>query len=86
MLKLYNLESCPYCVMVRNRLDALGLRYEKVNVPPWLGERHEVFEVSGQYTVPVLVDGEAVFDDEDKIIAHLNENYRPPTTTDNEGE
>lgn len=77
MLKLYNLESCPYCIMVRNRLEALGLEYEKIDVPPWLGQRKEVFEVSGQYTVPVLVDGDAVFDDEDKIIAHLNETYLP---------
>jgi len=80
MLKLYNLNACPYCIMVRNRLDALGLNYETIDVPPWLGQRKEVFEVSGQYTVPVLVDDDAVFDDEDKIIAHLNRTYRPPTT------
>ncbi len=79
MLKLYNLESCPYCIMVRNQLEALDLEYEKINVPPWLGQRQEVFEVSGQYTVPVLVDGDAVFDDEEKILAHLKQTYLPPT-------
>jgi len=74
-MKLYNLESCPYCVMVRNKLEALGLEYEKINVPGWRGLRKEVFEVSGQYTVPVLVDGEIILDDEEKILPYLDEKY-----------
>jgi len=74
-VKLYNLESCPYCVLVRNKLDALGLDYEKVDVPAWQRMRKEVFEVSGQYTVPVLVDKDAVYDDEDKILAYLEAEY-----------
>ncbi|MFQ5589127.1 MAG: glutaredoxin family protein [Nitrospiria bacterium] len=74
-MKLYNLESCPYCMMVREKLDALGLTYEKIDVPVWRGERSEVFEVSGQYTVPVLVAGEKVFDDEEKILRYLEETY-----------
>ncbi|MDC4225261.1 MAG: glutathione S-transferase N-terminal domain-containing protein [Candidatus Manganitrophus sp.] len=35
----------------------------------------EVFEVSGQYLVPVLVDGDVVLDDEDEIIAYLEKKY-----------
>ena len=65
--------------MVRNRLDALGLTYEKVNVPHFPGARREVFEVSGQYLVPVLVDGDVVLDDEDKILAYLDEKYGAAT-------
>lgn len=74
-MKLYNLESCPYCKMVRDKLDQLGLEYETVEVPSYRGSRKEVFEVSGQYLVPVLVDGDRVLDDEDEIIAYLNEKY-----------
>lgn len=76
MLKLYNLDSCPYCIMVRNKLEQLALDYEKIDVSPWQSERQAVFDVSGQYTVPVLVDGEQVFDDEDKAIAHLTSTYQ----------
>jgi len=61
--------------MVTEKLDALGLRYEKIEVPGWRGARKEVFEVSGQYTVPVLVDGDQVFDDEETILPYLEEKY-----------
>ena len=74
-MKLYNLQSCPFCKMVRDELDKLGLEYEKIEVPFSRGSRKEVFEISGQYLVPVLVDGELVLDDEDKILAYLEEKY-----------
>lgn len=66
--------------MVRDKLDALGLDYEKIDVPAYRPERKEVFEVSGQYTVPVLVDGETVLDDENEIIAYLNGKYGNAST------
>jgi len=75
-MKLYNLESCPYCAMVREKLVELGLPYEKIDVPPARPLRQEVFEVSQQYTVPVLVDGETVLADENDIIAYLEEKYK----------
>ena len=75
MMKLYDLDYCPYCVMVRRKLDDLGLEYEKIEVPPDRRSRMEVFEVSGQYLVPVLVDGDEVLDDENEIIAHLEKKY-----------
>jgi glutathione S-transferase len=34
-----------------------------------------VFEVSGQTSVPVLVDGETVLDDEYEIIDYLKQTY-----------
>ncbi len=61
--------------MVRDRLDQMGLAYEKIEVPFNRGSRKEVFEASGQYLVPVLVDGEVVLDDEEKILAYLEEKY-----------
>jgi glutathione S-transferase len=78
-MKLYNLESCPYCVMVREKLDGLGLEYEKIDVPPDRPSRKEVFDVSGQYLVPVLVDGDEVLDDEIEIIAYLEKKYGADT-------
>ncbi len=61
--------------MVRDRLDQMKLEYEKIEVPFNRGSRKEVFEVSGQYLVPVLVDGEMILDDEEKILAYLEEKY-----------
>jgi glutaredoxin len=75
MMTLYNLSGCPYCIMVRRRMDELGLAYEVKEVPGPRSLRKEVYEVSGQWTVPVLVDGGKVFDDEDKILAHINATY-----------
>jgi glutathione S-transferase len=74
-MKLYNLESCPYCVMVRNKLEELGLEYEKIEVPRDRSQRTEVFEVSKQWTVPVLVDGDVMLDDEEKILPYLDQKY-----------
>ncbi len=74
-MKLYDLDSCPYCMMVRDKLSELGLEYEKIAVPSYRPNRKEVFEVSGQYLVPVLVDGDVVLDDEDEIIAYLDKKY-----------
>ena len=75
MLKLYNLQSCGYCGMVRDKLDELGLEYERIEVPPYPRDRKEVFDVSGQFYVPVLVDGEVVLDDEEKILDYLENTY-----------
>lgn len=74
-MKLYDLDGCPYCKMVRDRLDELSLTYEKVPVPRDRSQRQEVFDVSGQWTVPVLVDGDVMLDDEEKILPYLDQKY-----------
>ncbi len=74
-MKLYNIDSCPYCVMVRGVLETLNLEYEKIDVPWPHHQRKEVYEVSGQYTVPVLIDGDRVMDDEYEIIDYLKKTY-----------
>ena len=75
--RLYNIEGCGYCAMVRDVLERLKIEYEKINVPWAFDQRGEVLEISGQYTVPVLVDGDVVLSDEYEIIDYLNENYAP---------
>jgi len=75
MLKLYSLEFCPYCEMVIKKLDELGLVYEKIEVPAARPQRKEVFQVSGQYTVPVLQDEDVVLSDENEIAAYLDRKY-----------
>ncbi|MDG5758043.1 glutathione S-transferase N-terminal domain-containing protein [Natronococcus sp. A-GB1] len=56
MLELYQLEGCPYCEVVADRLDELEVDYESVWVEALHSERDEVKRVSGQRGVPVVVD------------------------------
>jgi len=53
---LYRLEGCPFCELVVDELDELGLDYESVWVEGRHSNRDAVKRVSGQRVVPVLVD------------------------------
>ncbi len=75
LMRLYQFESCPYCHQVRQKLSELLLTYVAINVPQDRSRRQEVIAVSGQPTVPVLVDGDVVIADENDIIAHLEKKY-----------
>jgi glutaredoxin 3 len=72
---LYQAEWCPYCARVRAKLTDLQLDYKNVNVPRSHAERDEVKAVSGQTSIPVLVDGDTVLDDDDDIIPYLDKKY-----------
>ena len=78
MLKLYQVEWCPYCHRVRQVMTELGLTYECVNVQADRDEREELAAVSGQEGVPVLVDGDRVIADSGEIIEHLRALGEPP--------
>jgi glutathione S-transferase len=53
----------------------LLLDYKIVNVPHSHAQRGIVKEVSGQTSIPVMVDGEVVLDDDDDIIPYLEQKY-----------
>jgi glutaredoxin 3 len=72
---LYQAEWCPYCARVRSKLTDLLLDYKSVNVPRSHSERTEVKAVSGQTSIPVLVDGDVVLDDDDDMIPYLEKTY-----------
>ena len=57
-ITLYQLDGCPYCEKVADRLDELGVDYDTEWVGAMHSERNEVKRVSGQRGVPVLVDDE----------------------------
>ena len=75
MIRLYQVEWCPYCHRVREALTELGLDYEIVNVPASQPHRSEVIELSGQMRVPIIKDGDLVIADSARIVAYLNETY-----------
>lgn len=74
-MRLYSADWCWYCKRVVDKLAELGIDYEYVEVPVFHSKRTEVRDVSGQTSVPVLVDGDVVLDDDDTIIPYLEEHY-----------
>jgi mycoredoxin len=76
-MKLYHTEWCPECEAVREKLAELGVSYEDEIVPDVRPFRKKVYEVSGQYYVPVLVHGETVLTETSDILAYLDNHDDP---------
>ena len=75
MIKLYETGYCPYCGIVKKKLEELELEFTTIAVPSSHHLRMEVRELSGQSLVPIIVDGEKVINDSRKIIKYLNSKY-----------
>ena len=71
-MKLYHTEWCPECEVVRQKLTDQGIVYDDEIVPDVRPFRKSVYEVSGQYYVPVLVDGETVLTETEEIMNYLD--------------
>ena len=69
-MKLYHTEWCPECEVVRQKLAEQGIEYEDEIVPDVRPFRKSVYEATGQYYVPALVDGKTVLTETAEII-HL---------------
>ena len=74
-LTFYHVNWCPECQIVREKLEELGVPYESVIVPDLRPFRKQVFEVSGQYYVPVLKDGDTVLSETCDILSYLESTY-----------
>jgi len=71
-LTLYHVDWCPDCIVVRRKLDELGLAYDGIIVPDIRSMRQQVHAVSGQFYVPVLKDGDLVLTETEDILAYLD--------------
>ncbi|BCA54684.1 putative Glutaredoxin [Nitrospira sp. KM1] len=74
-MTLYHVSWCPECDVVRQKLADLNMDYEGVIVPDIRPLRKQVHDVSGQYYVPVLKDGDVVLTETDEILAHLDRKH-----------
>lgn len=74
-ITLFHVGWCPECDMVRQKLAELGLAYESVIVPDIRPLRKQVHEMSGQYYVPVLKDGDTILSETHEILSHLDTHY-----------
>jgi len=74
---LYQLDGCPYCEKVADRLDELGVDYDSVWVEALHSKRDEVKRVSGQRAVPVLVDADrgVTMAESDRILEFVERSY-----------
>ncbi len=74
-ITLYHVQWCPDCEVVRDRLSELNVPYEDIVVPDFRPMRKVVYDVSGQYYVPVLKDGDTVLTETRDILAYLDQRY-----------
>ncbi len=76
-MQLHQFRHSAFCEKVRLVLAAKGLDYTVVEVTPGLGQL-ELFRLSGQRQVPVLVDGAEVIPDSTAIALHLERQHPLP--------
>jgi mycoredoxin len=74
-ITLYHVAWCRECEEVRQKLADLHVEYDHVVVPDVRRMRKVVQEVSGQYYVPVLKDGDMVLTETNDILDHLDKTY-----------
>jgi glutathione S-transferase len=60
------------CGTVARRMERQGIEFEEVRVPQRRKQRAEIFELTGQDWVPVIVDGEEVIHDSHRILEYLS--------------
>lgn len=72
---LYQREGCPFCQIVRKKLGLLNLPVLLVQVEAKGKDRQELFEISGQRSVPVLKDKDQVITESADIINYLEKTY-----------
>jgi glutaredoxin len=70
-LVLFRLEGCPFCEKAENALDEKGIEYEKVEVPSDKSKRTALKQISGQDTVPVLLEVIGAESQDDDILEWL---------------
>lgn len=77
-LEIYELPGCPFCAKVKSKLSELDVEYESHTVPARHSDRDTVREISGQTSVPVIVDedhGIEGMPESDDIVEYLESTY-----------
>ena len=76
-MELHQFKHSAFCEKVRLVLAVKGMEVTLVEVVPGLGQL-ELFRLSGQRQVPVLVDGSEVIADSTEIALHLEKRHPLP--------
>lgn len=83
MLELYQFEECPFSTQVRLKMSEWEIDYILRNVSKLKSKRQRLKKVSGQTSVPTLVDSlrhVVIAGDETRVISYLRKHYRPHAT------
>lgn len=72
-MELYQLPKCPYCAIVRDKLDELKVKYEIINIDR--DNKPEIVMKHGGF-VPVLVDNDLEIGDSKKILEYIVKKYK----------
>lgn len=73
---LFRLEGCPYCRKAEGYMDKKGIKYKKIEVPPAHEYRKLLKQLSGQTSVPVLLEVIGSENQDDDIIGYLEKTRR----------
>jgi glutathione S-transferase len=76
-ITFYRLQACPFCERVTRTLDELDLEYHSRFVEPMHSERNVVKRVSGERTVPAVVDENTgvTMSESANIVEYLEKTY-----------
>lgn len=74
-LILFHVDWCPDCHVVRQKLNDLKLSYQDIVVPDSRRMRTQVYDVSGQYYVPVFKDDDLILTETEDILNYLDRRY-----------
>ena len=72
-LVLFRLKGCPYCKKAEDALKKAGLKFKKIEVPGPKSERVILKQISGQDSVPVLLEVIGSKDQDDDILEWLED-------------
>lgn len=73
-IKIYCLQSCPFCIKVVDYVEEKNLEVELIDVTNDVKLQKEVESLGGKYQVPMMtVDGEPMYESDD-IVDWLKEN------------
>jgi glutaredoxin 3 len=59
-ITLYTTDACPFCVRVKQLLDARDVQYEEINLARDADGRTELAERTGMLTFPQVLVGDVV--------------------------
>ncbi len=59
-ITIFTKPGCPFCQAAKDDLNIRGIEYEEVNVLADEKGKQKVFELTGQYNVPVILNGDDV--------------------------
>lgn len=57
MLTVYTTKTCAYCPMVKKYLTMKNLEFEEVDLTENAVKRQELYNITGQLTVPITTNG-----------------------------